>query len=104
MVNMLSKSSKKKFTNAVISEAINILLKQAEENFESHSDRAKRYVGMLWALVKRYKIRLTKEQKLKFCRKCLRLLHVNKNSKIIFNNKNNSFYIHCFNCNSKRRI
>lgn len=101
---MSSKTLKKRFINIVISDAINVLLKESENNFEKHSARAKRYIAMLWALVKRYKVRLTTEQKTKFCRKCLRFLLINKNAKIIFNNKNNSFYIHCFNCNTKRRI
>ena len=96
--------AKKRLIKNTTKDAIAILLAQAEENTASHPDRTKRYIEMLWALVKKYKIRLTKDQKKKFCRKCLSFLIVNGNAKAIFDAKHNSFYLKCGKCGNTRRI
>ena len=96
--------AKKRLIKDTVKDAINILLAQAEQNAVIHPARAKRYVEMLWALVKKYKIRLTKDQKKKFCRKCLAFLIVDKNAKAIFDAKHNAFYLECGKCGYERRI
>ena len=96
--------AKKKFIKDTVRDAINILLLQAEQNIDSHPQRTKRYIEMLWALVKKYKVRLTKDQKKKFCRKCMAFFVPDKNAKVIFDAKSNSFYLICGSCGKNRRI
>ncbi len=96
--------AKKRMIKDTSKDAIAILLAQAEENAVSHPARTKRYIEMLWALLKKYKIRLTKDQKKKFCRKCLTFFVIDENAKAIFDAKHSSFYLKCGKCGNKRRI
>lgn len=95
---MKNMAAKKKFIKSTAKDAINTLLQEAEKNSGTHPARTKRYIEMLWALVKKYKVRLTKEQKKKFCRKCLAFFMVDKTVKIIFDSKHGAFYLQCTNC------
>ena len=52
-----------------MAEDIELLIKEAEKD----PQRAKTYLKMAWDLVKKNKVRLTKEQKKKFCKKCFTL-------------------------------
>jgi len=96
--------TKKKFIKNTVKDAIQTLFNHAEKSADQHPNRARRYMQMLWALVKKYKIQLTKEHKKKFCRKCLSFFIIDKNVKIIFDMKHDSFYLKCENCNFKRKI
>jgi ribonuclease P protein subunit RPR2 len=98
------RNNDKSFLKRTTAESIDILLDQAGENLEKHPDRTKKYVRMVWDLVKKYKIRLSPEQKNKFCRKCLAFFELGKNSKVTFNSKNNSLCLICLDCNHKRII
>ena len=95
---------KKKFIKSVAAESIDILLKQAEDNYEKHPRRAKRYVKMLWEVVKKYKVRLTEGQKTKFCRKCHTLWVPDKTVKVGLRNRINAFELICKECGYKRII
>ncbi|MFH2106229.1 MAG: hypothetical protein ABII22_03135 [Candidatus Micrarchaeota archaeon] len=100
----MGRTNDKSFLKRTTAESIDYLLEVAGKNFEKHPDRTKRYVRMAWDLVKKYKIRLSPEQKIKFCRKCLSFLALEKNAKITFDSKNNSLYVQCTNCNHRRRM
>jgi len=63
------RSSRKRFLRSVVAEDIEILIKEAEKD----PLRARTYLKMTWNLVKRNKVRLTKEQKKKFCKRCFSL-------------------------------
>ena len=99
---MANKNQKNKETKVSIQESIVLLFKYAQESSLTNPSRTKRYVKMVWELVKKYKIRLTKEQKTKFCRKCLAFFVPNKNVVVVFDSKHNLFSSICGNCGYKR--
>ena len=63
------RSSRKRFLRSIVADDIQILIQEAEKD----PPRAKTYLKMAWELVKRNKVRLTKEQKKKFCKRCFSL-------------------------------
>lgn len=97
-------AAKKKFIKSTARDAMGILLGEAEKNARTYPARTKRYTRMLWALLKKYKVRLTKEQKKKFCRKCLAFFIIDRTVKAIFDSRHNTFYLQCMNCGYKRRV
>ncbi len=52
-------------------ERVERLLGQAEEVFGESPALADRYVKLAWGMKTRYNLRLPRQMKLKFCRKCL---------------------------------
>jgi len=72
------RSSRKRFLRSVVADDIEILIGEAEKD----PSRAKTYLKMAWELVKRNKVRLTKEQKIKFCKRCFILWTPGKTVKI----------------------
>jgi len=52
-------------------ERIQRLFELAEEVFEKRPELADRYVKLAWRITTRYNIRLPRDLKRKFCRKCL---------------------------------
>ncbi len=70
--------AKKKFVRLTATDSITILFEHAEKNSVLHPARTKRYMDMIWNLVKKHKIHLTKDQKKLFCRKCLSFFIIDK--------------------------
>ena len=99
-----NKSQKKKFIKSVVAESISLLLKEAENNYLKHPGRSNSYIKMLWNLVKKYKIKLTDDQKLSFCKKCLAYWMHNETVKVAFNSKLNAFCFICSKCGYKKII
>ncbi len=101
---MKKKKPAKNHLRRTVADAINVLLQKADAYSTSHPERTKRYVQMAWGLVKKYKIRLTKEQKGRFCRKCGTFFIVGKTAQASFNARTNAFYINCAACGHMRRL
>jgi ribonuclease P protein subunit RPR2 len=95
--------SKKKFIKKVSQDAITVLLAEAKKNAKKHPKRSKRYVQMAFELAKKHRLRLTPEQRLTFCKKCLVFWVPDKTLKIVFEPQRNAFLIIC-ECGAKRRI
>ncbi len=98
------RKSQKMFINRIVAESIDILFNEAEENFQKHPERSKRYLKMIWALSKKYNFRLNKKQKLKFCKKCFTLWIPEKTVNITFDNRHNMFEFVCILCGHKKRF
>ncbi|HLC68722.1 MAG TPA: ribonuclease P Rpr2/Rpp21/SNM1 subunit [Candidatus Bilamarchaeaceae archaeon] len=95
--------SMKKFIKRVSAEAIVKLLDEAEKNAAARPARAKRYVEMAFALIKKHRTRLSRSQRLRFCKKCRSYWIPGKTVKIIFEHKRNAMVLACP-CGAKRRI
>lgn len=85
-----------------VKESISHLLGMASKEFEKNSKLSKRYAKMAWDLVKKHKVRLTKAQKLMFCRKCHRIWVPGKSVKVVFDNKHGFLQFQC-DCGYKRK-
>ena len=98
------KQFQKKFIKTIVADAIAVLFKEAEENFSTHPERTKRYLVMIWSLAKKHNYRLTREQKLKFCKKCFCLWIPSKTVVINFNQNYEMFEFECVTCGHKKRF
>ncbi len=85
-------------------ERINILLGEAEKIFAQNPERAKRYVQLAFAIVRKNRVRLTKEQKLLFCRKCFFFWRPGKSLSVFFDKKNKRIIYECKKCSYERKI
>jgi ribonuclease P protein subunit RPR2 len=68
---MPSKYNQRDDYKMVAVERIKRLFELAEEVFEEHPELADRYVKHAWRMMTRYNIRLPRDLRRKFCRKCL---------------------------------
>ena len=87
----------------IVKERIEILFNLAEKELEKNPERSKRYVELARKIGKRYNVRLTKEQKRSFCKRCNRLLIPKKTCKIKVGPKKKFMEIKCLNCGSVYR-
>jgi RNase P subunit RPR2 len=108
----------KKLIKASVRDSIKELLLQAESahkkanlahksgNRKQETENRKqetRYLEMVIDLVKKHKIRLTKDQKNMFCKKCFTWFEQGKNVKLIYDQKHHLIRIVC-QCGAKRTI
>ncbi len=93
-------ASKPDWQQKIAKERIEILLNLAEKEFKKHFERSKRYVELARKLGLRYNVRLTKDQKNKFCKKCFTLLKPGMTSKVRLDEKTKTIAIKCEKCNT----
>lgn len=108
----------KKLIKSSVRQSIAQLLEEAEKAYSSASrakktgnkkletenrKRSTRYLQMVMDLVKKHKVRLTKDQKNKFCRKCLVWWVPNKTLKLIYDQKHHVIRLKC-QCGYTRRL
>ncbi len=85
-------------------ERIEILLGEAEKIFPKNPERAGRYAQLAFAIVRKNKVRLSKEQKLSFCRKCFSFWRPGKSVSVSFDGRNKRVIYACMECGYERRI
>jgi ribonuclease P protein subunit RPR2 len=69
-----ARGKKPEYQLKIAKERINILLGLADKEFPKHPKRSKRYIELARKIGMRYNVRLTKQQKRKFCKNCNTLL------------------------------
>jgi len=79
-------------------ERIEILINLAEKEFKKNSERGRRHVELARKIGERCNVRLTTEQKKKFCKKCNQLLISKKTCKIKVDSNKKLMEIKCKNC------
>lgn len=79
-------------------ERIEKLFNLAEKEFKTKPERSKKYIELARKIGKRYNVRLTKEQKRSFCKKCNQLLILGKTSEARHDSKKKLIIIKCTNC------
>jgi len=87
----------------IAKERINILFNLAKKNIDSNPERSRRYVQLMRKIALRYNIRLPREIKRSFCKKCNTLLIPDKTAVVRINNKTKTVNIKCLNCGSVYR-
>jgi len=90
----------------IAKERVEILLDLAEEEFFKHPERSKRYLQLVDKIRMKVNLRLTKEQKKRFCKKCHTLwikgktLEIKKGAK---GRRGPDIYI-CMVCGAERKL
>ena len=83
-------------------ERVDKLFKSAAEAFKRSPDKSHRYVQLALKLVAKSGIRMPKEFRQRYCRKCKKYLVSGVNAKI--RTRNGKLIIYCFNCKNHRRL
>jgi len=92
-----ARGKKPEYQLKIARERINILLNLAEKEFRKHPQRSRRYVELARKIGMRYNVRLTKQQKRKFCKICNTLLKPGVTSEK--RTQKGSIVIKCLKCN-----
>lgn len=99
------KPKQKKLIKSSAKDSILKLIDQAHKAYEKgQKKRANRYVQMAWELLKKHKVRLPKEYKNSFCRKCRIVWIPGETAIVFFDKKRNALRIECKNCKYKKII
>lgn len=94
----------KNLVKRISEERIEILLGEAEKIFPKNPERARRYAQLAFAIVRKNKARLAKDQKLSFCRKCFSFWRPGMGASVSFDRKNKRVIYKCMECGYERRI
>lgn len=101
LLEMMKRRVKKRkplYRVKIARERIERLLNLAKEEFEKNPERSRRYIELARKIGKRYNVRLTKEQKRSFCKKCNQPLISGKTFKFEMDSKKKLIIIKCLNC------
>ncbi|MCK4335183.1 MAG: ribonuclease P [Candidatus Aenigmarchaeota archaeon] len=82
----------------IAKERIKILFDQAGKEFKKHPERSKRYVELARKMGMRYNVRLTKEMKMRFCKKCFSYLKPGVNCRVRTRRDKQSVVLTCLDC------
>jgi ribonuclease P protein subunit RPR2 len=94
----------KKVIKGAVKERISRLLSEAHSAYPEHPERSERYLRLLWKLVQRYKVRLSKGQKLSFCKKCFTPWIPSRSAGVSFEPRNSVVQYECKKCGFRRRL
>jgi ribonuclease P protein subunit RPR2 len=87
----------------IAKERMDILFNLAEKELKKNPERSRRYVELARKIGMRCNVRLTREQKRKFCKKCNQLLISKKSCEIKVDPQKKFMEIKCLNCGSVYR-
>lgn len=93
------RKKKPEWQTKIAHERIGILFKLADKEFKKHPRRSKRYIELARKIGMRYNVRLPKEWKRKFCKKCNTLLKPGVTSQVRLDTKKKTIVIKCLKCN-----
>jgi len=82
----------------IAKERIGILFSLAEKEFKKHPERSRRYIELARKIGLRYNVRLSKDEKRKFCRKCNTLMKPGVSSKVRLDKSTKTVNVQCLNC------
>ncbi len=88
----------------IAEERIGILFYLSKKELEKNPARSRRYIELARKIAMRYNVRLPKETKLSFCKKCNTILVPGKTSQVRLESKTGSRVIKCKNCNNVYRL
>ncbi len=97
-------SRRKKLIKSSVAESIARLIAQARGAYNAgNTARAKRYARMAFDLLKKHRMRLPKELRNSFCRKCFLVWIPRKTITVSYDSKNDCLRIRC-KCGFSKRI
>jgi ribonuclease P protein subunit RPR2 len=99
------RNDRKKLIKSSVRQSIAKLMDEAGAAWKSgKNERSQRYAKMAMDLVKKHKVRLTDEQKRKFCRKCFAWWVPGDTVKLVFDKRHNVIRMKCARCGYARRL
>lgn len=87
----------------ICQERIEILFAEADNAFPKRKDLADRYVELARRIAMKYKVRLGRKFKSKFCRHCHKYLRPGVNSRVRINSKKKCVVVTCLACGKPMR-
>ncbi len=97
-------SVKPRWQKEIAKERIEILFKQADEEFSAgRKDLANRYVELARKISMRYNVRIPRELKRKFCKKCHSFLKPGVNARVRVRSEKKYVLVTCLECGNKMR-
>jgi ribonuclease P protein subunit RPR2 len=98
------KDRRKKLINSSVRSSIEQLLEQSRKAYSAgNAARSKRYVKMAFELLKKHRIRLPKELKNSFCRKCHAIWIPEKTVSVYYDRKTDALRVRC-GCGFSKRL
>lgn len=85
-------------------ERIEVLFRGAEKEFGTNPDLSHRWVRMARKIANRYNIRFTRQQRRRFCKKCMSFLVPGKNATVRTSTKQKAVIIKCLECGNVMRL
>lgn len=99
----MRKLQKPDWQTKIAKERIEILFSLAEKEFKKHPERSRRYVELARKIGLRYNVRLSKDEKRKFCKNCNTLLKPGISSKVRLDKSTRNINVLCMNCKKVSR-
>jgi ribonuclease P protein subunit RPR2 len=87
----------------IAKERISILFREADKQFKKHPERSKRYVELARKIGMRYKVRIPKNLKRRFCPRCLSYLKPGVNCRVRTSKEKRAVIVTCLVCGSVSR-
>ena len=98
-------SVKPRWQREIAKERIQILFRLAEEEFSNgRKDLANRYVELARKISTRCNVRIPKELKRRFCKKCMAYLKPGVNARVRIRSEKKYVLITCLECGNKMRF
>jgi len=101
---MRKHSRKPEWQKGIAKERIGILFSLAGKEFGKHPERAHRYVELARRIGKRYNVKLGKELRGRFCRKCGHYLRAGLNSRVRTRASQQAVIVECRDCGNLMRF
>jgi len=96
--------NEKRLRKKIACERVNVLIKEAERMWEKDKELSRKYVKRAWAIKLRFKLKLSKELKTSFCKKCFAVWIPGKTVDIKFNQREHIIEYVCKECGYKKRF
>lgn len=94
----------KKIIKSSVRQSVMDLISQARKSYkQGNKVRSKRYIQMALDLIKKHKIRLPKELKNSFCKKCMLIWIPGDTIRVVYDKKNAYLRLTC-DCGHSKRI
>ena len=103
MSEIRRRAKKPDWQQDIAKERIDILLDLAEKEFRKNPSRAARYVELARKISLRYNVRMKKEQKREFCKKCNSLLLPGSTASVRLDSKRKLLVLRCRNCGAAHK-
>ena len=100
---MVRNRDKPKNWQRIAKERILLLFEQAGKAFEKHPERSKRYVELARKIGMRYNVRIPKDLRRKFCKRCFSYLKPGVNCRVRTSQSKQSVVVTCLVCGGASR-